>query len=160
MATPSRQTQRIMRDCEELHKNTPSFIENLTFIPAESSTGSESLNEITGFMLGPDGSDYAGGRFEFRLQFPPEYPFRPPDVCFKTKIVHPNIDSSMYVVCNDQLVATWSAKITLTEILTRTYDLLANPNYATPLEGDNNSEKTPEEARKSAQESRSASNNS
>lgn len=160
MAAPNRQTQRIMRDCDELQKNTPSFIENLTFIPADASAGNENLNVVTGFMLGPDGSDYEGGQFKFRIQFPPEYPFRPPDVCFQTRIVHPNIDSSMYVVCNDQLAATWSAKITLTEILTRTYDLLAHPNYTTPLEGDKNTEKSPEAARKSAQESRSTSNNS
>lgn len=35
---------------------------------------------------------YSKGAFRIEINFPAEYPFKPPKICFKTKIYHPNID--------------------------------------------------------------------
>lgn len=35
---------------------------------------------------------YNKGAFRIEINFPAEYPFKPPKICFKTKIYHPNID--------------------------------------------------------------------
>jgi len=35
---------------------------------------------------------YNKGAFRVRIDFPAEYPFKPPKITFQTKIYHPNID--------------------------------------------------------------------
>jgi len=39
-----------------------------------------------------DSAPYNKAAFRVQLDFPAEYPFKPPKVTFKTKIYHPNID--------------------------------------------------------------------
>lgn len=41
-------------------------------------------------VIKPEGP-YKDGRFEIQLNFPTEYPFKPPAVQFTTKIYHPNV---------------------------------------------------------------------
>lgn len=39
-----------------------------------------------------ENAPYNKGAFRIEINFPAEYPFKPPKICFKTKIYHPNID--------------------------------------------------------------------
>lgn len=39
-----------------------------------------------------DNSPYNKGAFRIEINFPAEYPFKPPKITFRTKIYHPNID--------------------------------------------------------------------
>ena len=43
-------------------------------------------------IYGSQGSVYEGGIFNLLIEFPPNYPFKPPKVKFTTKIYHPNIN--------------------------------------------------------------------
>jgi len=43
-------------------------------------------------MLYPDREPYNKGAFRVSIDFPAEYPFKPPRVTFMTKIYHPNVD--------------------------------------------------------------------
>lgn len=44
------------------------------------------------FSIYKDNPPYNKGAFKIEITFPAEYPFKPPKICFKTKIYHPNID--------------------------------------------------------------------
>lgn len=39
-----------------------------------------------------DNPPYNKGAFRIEINFPAEYPFKPPKINFKTKIYHPNVD--------------------------------------------------------------------
>ena len=41
---------------------------------------------------GQVGTPWEGGTFKLKVDFPPTYPFEPPQVQFETKMYHPNID--------------------------------------------------------------------
>lgn len=43
-------------------------------------------------LIVPDNPPYDKGAFRIEINFPAEYPFKPPKITFKTKIYHPNID--------------------------------------------------------------------
>jgi ubiquitin-protein ligase len=137
----SRQTQRIQKDLAALNADPLPFVQNLQLEVVDN------LNELSGVLIGPDGSNYAGGYFRFLIRFPPEYPFKPPDFFFLTAICHPNVDSRTGTTCHDQLLATWAPKITLQQLLSEMHGLLAKPNDGTPLEGDTLTDKSPENAR-------------
>lgn len=42
-------------------------------------------------LILPQSEPYSKGAFRVEFIFPPEYPFKPPQLSFKTKIYHPNI---------------------------------------------------------------------
>jgi ubiquitin-protein ligase len=139
-AAPSRQTQRIQRDLQALTDSPLPFLQNLQLALVDG------VNELTGILVGPEGSPYTGGHFRFLIRFPPEYPFKPPEFFFCTAICHPNVDTTTGTACHDQLLATWAPSITLAHLLKEMHSLLAKPNYETPIEGDKVADKSPENA--------------
>lgn len=44
------------------------------------------------FLFFKENPPYNKGAFRIEINFPAEYPFKPPKINFKTKIYHPNID--------------------------------------------------------------------
>jgi ubiquitin-conjugating enzyme E2 D/E len=83
-------------------------------------------------IFGPEDSPYVGGVFDLIIQFPVEYPFRPPHVQFKTKIYHPNINSSG-LICLDILKTQWSPALTISKVLLSITSLLTDPNPDDPF---------------------------
>ncbi|KAL0370863.1 UNVERIFIED_CONTAM: Ubiquitin-conjugating enzyme E2, partial [Sesamum angustifolium] len=81
---------------------------------------------------GGSDSPYAGGVFLVSIHFPPDYPFKPPKVAFRTKVFHPNINSNGSI-CLDILKEQWSPALTISKVLLSICSLLTDPNPDDPL---------------------------
>jgi ubiquitin-conjugating enzyme E2 C len=84
---------------------------------------------------GPDDTPYAGLTFKLSFAFPPNYPYAPPTVLFKTPIYHPNVDFSGRI-CLDILKDKWTAAYNIQTVLLSLQSLLGEPNNASPLNGE------------------------
>ncbi|XP_055821650.1 SUMO-conjugating enzyme UBC9-like isoform X2 [Solanum dulcamara] len=83
-------------------------------------------------IMGPPDSPYTGGLFLITIHFPPDYPFKPPKVAFRTKVFHPNINSNGSI-CLDILKEQWSPALTISKVLLSICSLLTDPNPDDPL---------------------------
>ncbi len=83
-------------------------------------------------MFGPEDSPFQGGVFKLNIHFPSDYPFKPPIVTFRTKVFHPNINSSGGI-CLDILKGQWSPALTISKVLLSILSLLTDANPNDPL---------------------------
>ena len=86
-------------------------------------------------ILGPTQSPYEGGIFNLKIEFPQDYPFKPPKVQFVTPIYHCNV-SSNGSICLDILKDQWSPALTISKVLLSICSLLDDPNPNDPLVAD------------------------
>ena len=105
--------------------------------PTNCSAGPEGddLFKWSATIMGPEGTPYNGGVFFLEIDFPSNYPFKPPKVYFKTRIYHPNINSSGGI-CLDILKDNWSPALTISKVLLSICSLLDDPNPDDPLVAD------------------------
>ena len=117
--------KRILKELKELEQDPPSGC----------SAGPETEQDIykwTATLLGPEDTPYAGGVFNLVIQFPTDYPFKPPKVAFTTKVFHPNINAQGGI-CLDILKDQWSPALSITKVLLSISSLLADANPKDPL---------------------------
>ncbi len=102
--------------------------------PANCSAGpvGDDLFNWKGSIVGPEKSPYAGGVFFLDIQFPTDYPFKPPKVTFTTKIYHCNINDKGGI-CLDILKDQWSPALTISKVLLSISSLLTDANPDDPL---------------------------
>ena len=58
------------------------------------------LDDLEASMIGPEDTPYENGVFKLNIRIPDRYPFEPPQITFRTKIYHPNIDTGAYQLLN------------------------------------------------------------
>lgn len=121
MSNPA--TKRLLKDLQKMQKEEDSGI-NAT--PEE-----ENLFKWEAVIEGPEKTAWEGGLFELKLEFPENYPTKPPSVSFKTEIFHPNVYSDGRI-CLDILMNQWSPIYDVWAILTSIRSLLCDPNPASP----------------------------
>ncbi|KAF3068212.1 Glutaryl-CoA dehydrogenase [Trichoderma lentiforme] len=102
--------------------------------PSSCSAGpvGEDLFHWQATIMGPGDSPYSGGVFFLKIQFPTDYPFKPPKVNFSTRIYHPNINSNGSI-CLDILRDQWSPALTISKVLLSICSMLTDPNPDDPL---------------------------
>ena len=119
---------------QRLHKELK-LIQNNPPINCSAGVINDNLYHWTATIMGPDSSPYQGGVFFLDIQFPREYPFKPPKMKFNTKIYHPNINKGGFI-CVDILKGDWSPALTISKVLLSICSLLNDPNPNDPLEPD------------------------
>jgi ubiquitin-conjugating enzyme E2 D/E len=92
----------------------------------------DDLFKWSAMLFGPEDSPYHGGVFHMNINFPSEYPFKPPIVTFRTKIFHPNINAAGGI-CLDILKTQWSPALSISKVLLSILSLLTDANPADPL---------------------------
>ncbi|CAH9108290.1 unnamed protein product [Cuscuta epithymum] len=117
-------SKRILKELKDLQKDPPSS--------CSAGPVGEDMFHWQATIMGPPDSPYAGGVFLVTIHFPPDYPFKPPKVAFRTKVFHPNINSNGSI-CLDILKEQWSPALTISKVLLSICSLLTDPNPDDPL---------------------------
>ena len=121
---------RIMKEIEELYRDPP---DNVTAGPIDE----KNIYHWIATIEGPDDTDYKNGVFILDIQIPKEYPFKPPECKFKTKIYHPNIDKDNGNICLNILKPDkWNPSLSISNVLLSIMVLLAKPKFDSPLNGE------------------------
>lgn len=119
-------SKRIYRELADLMKEPLALIE-------ASPTG-DNLFHWQATITGPPETPYADGEFHLDINFPHDYPFKPPKINFTTKIYHCNINSNGSI-CLDILKDNWSPALTIGKVLLSISSLLSDANPNDPLVG-------------------------
>ncbi|KAK8948226.1 Ubiquitin-conjugating enzyme E2 8 [Platanthera guangdongensis] len=129
-------SRRIIKELKDLHRDPPTSCsagKSLNFqISDPGPASSDDMFHWQATIMGPNDSPYAGGVFLVTIHFPPDYPFKPPKVAFRTKVFHPNINSNGNI-CLDILKDQWSPALTISKVLLSICSLLTDPNPDDPL---------------------------
>ncbi|KAJ2757108.1 Ubiquitin-conjugating enzyme E2 C [Coemansia nantahalensis] len=94
----------------------------------------DNMLQWAGTIEGAAGTVYEGLSYKLSLRFPADYPFTAPKITFDTPCWHPNVDDHGNI-CLDILKEKWSAIYNVQSILLSLQTLLADPNVASPLNG-------------------------
>ncbi|KAL6121715.1 hypothetical protein NUSPORA_01324 [Nucleospora cyclopteri] len=144
MSTPA--TRRLLKDLDEVSKTQENY--SIYAEPLE-----DDLFTWVAVISGPKGTPYEGGTFSLVLTFDDEYPQHAPEVCFLSKMFHPNVYPNGDL-CLDILKNKWSPSYNVTAILLSVQSLLNDPNINSPanMEAAEMYEKNKEEYKKKVRE--------
>lgn len=87
----------------------------------------KTLNEWITEIDGPLQSIWEGGKFRLSIVFPPEYPFKAPQVKFITPVFHPNVNTQGGI-CLDLLINKWLPSYHVASLLVSIRSFLDDPN--------------------------------
>merc|ERR1712216_159216 len=88
-------------------------------------------------MAGPPGTPYEGADFALKVEFPADYPFKPPSVTFSNaaSVYHPNVNEDG-LICLELLKTKYSSACSLPQVLNAIHTLLEVPSTDAPLRPD------------------------
>eukprot|EP01025_Chloroclados_australasicus_P059098 TRINITY_DN7460_c0_g1_i4.p3 TRINITY_DN7460_c0_g1~~TRINITY_DN7460_c0_g1_i4.p3 ORF type:complete len:158 (-),score=12.48 TRINITY_DN7460_c0_g1_i4:377-850(-) len=123
-AAKSPAAKRIQKELAEISLDPPC---NCSAAPKN-----DDLYIWTARIEGPEESPYEGGVFFLEIKFPASYPFKAPQLTFRTRVYHCNVNSAGKI-CLDILKDQWSPALTISKVLLSVQQLLADPNPQDPL---------------------------
>jgi len=89
-----------------------------------------------GGLICPDAPPFSKGAFKIDIQFPAEYPFKPPKIAFKTRIYHPNVDEKGQVCLPIVAAENWKPATKTDQVIQALVALINEPEPEHPLRGD------------------------
>ncbi|XP_029635792.1 ubiquitin-conjugating enzyme E2 L3 isoform X1 [Octopus sinensis] len=87
-------------------------------------------------LLVPDNPPYNKGAFKIQIEFPAEYPFKPPRITFQTKIYHPNVDEKGQVCLPIISAENWKPASKMDQVIEALLALVNDPEPEHPLRAD------------------------
>ncbi|KAE9552977.1 hypothetical protein FO519_003814 [Halicephalobus sp. NKZ332] len=87
-------------------------------------------------LLMPNKEPYHKGGFKISIDFPADYPFRPPKLTFLTKIYHPNVDEKGKICLGIIAPHHWKPATKVEQILQSLLSLIMEPDLENPLRAD------------------------
>ncbi|PAA92178.1 hypothetical protein BOX15_Mlig023549g3, partial [Macrostomum lignano] len=87
-------------------------------------------------LIVPENPPYNKGAFRINIDFPVEYPFKPPKVTFKTKIYHPNVDEKGQVCLPIINPENWKPATKTEQVVQALIAMVHDPEPENPLRGD------------------------
>ncbi|XP_076473009.1 ubiquitin-conjugating enzyme E2 L3-like [Babylonia areolata] len=121
-------TKRLGKELEEIRKSPPKALREINV--------DESNMLCWSGLLAPDNAPYNKGAFRIEINFPAEYPFKPPKVTFKTKIYHPNIDEKGQVCLPIISAENWKPATKTDQVVRSLIELINAPEPEHPLRAD------------------------
>ncbi len=115
---------RLTKDMQDLDK--PAFID-MQVDPANIMQFGLTMN-----LTNERDSIWCGGRYQFTVKVPPEYPHKAPIVHCDTPVYHPNIDTDGNV-CLNILRADWKPVLDIGNVIMGLIFLFLEPNPNDPL---------------------------
>jgi len=121
-------SKRLQRELMDIKKS-----DDLNFVNIEADDNN--LQHWKGLLV-PESSAYNKGAWKVDIEFPNEYPFKPPKLSFKTKIYHPNIDEEGQVCLPILLSENWKPLTKIEEVIRALVSLIDHPETDHPLRAD------------------------
>ncbi|PIK53736.1 hypothetical protein BSL78_09326 [Apostichopus japonicus] len=120
-------TRRLAKELTDINKNPTSLYR----------INSDDTNILLwkGLII-PQQEPYNKGAFKIEINFPAEYPFKPPKITFKTKIYHPNIDEKGQVCLPIISPENWKPATKADQVIQALLALVHSPEPEHPLRGD------------------------
>ncbi|KAL7115115.1 hypothetical protein ACP275_04G164500 [Erythranthe tilingii] len=117
-------SKKLMRSLERLKRDPP---------PGISAAPEENNIMLWNAVInGPDDTPWSGGTFKLTLEFPHDYPFKPPRVRFVSRMFHPNIYEDGRI-CSDLFGDRWFIGYFVDQILVCIQDCSVRINENTTV---------------------------
>ncbi|XP_067681674.1 ubiquitin-conjugating enzyme E2 L3-like [Haliotis asinina] len=120
--------KRLVKEMADLQKKFPDCVRQVI-------VNEQNVNEWFA-LLCPDEPPYCKGAFKIVINFPAEYPFKPPKLTFKTKIYHPNVDEKGQVCLPIISPENWKPATKTEQVLKSLVKIVQEPEPEHPLRAD------------------------
>lgn len=126
-----REMKRLQKELEEIQKQADDPDAQVSAHMID-----DDLTRWKGYLKGPCGTPYEGGRFILDITLPPDYPYTAPKIKFETRIWHPNVSSQTGAICLDILKNEWSPALTIRTALLSIQALMSSPEPDDPQDAE------------------------
>ncbi|KAB7495147.1 UNVERIFIED_CONTAM: hypothetical protein RMT77_003610 [Armadillidium vulgare] len=121
-------TRRLQKELADIRKSGMKFFRDII-------VDETNILQWQGLIV-PDNQPYSKGAFRIEINFPAEYPFKPPKINFKTKIYHPNIDEKGQVCLPIISAENWKPATKTDQVIEALVQLVNEPEPEHPLRAD------------------------